>query len=458
MNRISPHIFRQYDVRGTVGQDLTPEVAVLLGRAYGTMLRRKGGATAVVGRDNRLSSPDLQEALMEGLLSSGINVLDSGTHPTPVLYFALFHLPVQGGVQVTGSHNPPEMNGFKIALGKTTIYGEQIQALRELIEEEDFERGQGKRTRQEIAPDYMATIRERVHLERPLRVAVDAGNGTAGPIACPLLETLGAEVTPLYCEMDGRFPNHHPDPTRVEALEDLITAVLRAGLDVGIAYDGDADRIGVIDDRGQIVWGDRLLALLAREVLRKRPGAPIIFEVKCSQALVEEVERLGGRPVMWRTGHSLIKEKMRQEDSPLAGEMSGHMFFADEYYGYDDAIYASCRLLRLLAAREEPLSELLAAIPSYPSTPEIRVNCPDALKFRVVEEVGAAFRQEYETVDVDGVRVLFGDGWGLLRASNTQPVLVLRFEARSAERLEEIRALFAQRLRAYPEVELPADW
>jgi len=458
MPEISPLIFRQYDIRGTVGEDLTPEVAEQVGRAFGTMLARSGGRTAAVGRDCRLSSPELHEAVVQGVLSTGVDVLDTGLHPTPVLYFALFHLPVQGGIQVTGSHNPPEMNGFKVAIGKATIYGQQIQELYEMIRRGDFLQGQGRRTPQAIVSDYVRDIKSRITLERPLKVVVDAGNGTAGPIAPGLLTDLGCQVIPLYCEQDGRFPNHHPDPTLVEAMQDLIAEVRRSKADAGIGYDGDADRIGVVDDRGQIVWGDRLLALLAREVLAERPGAPIIFEVKCSQALVEEVAARGGRPIMWQTGHSLIKEKMHRENAPLAGEMSGHMFFADEYYGYDDAIYASCRILRLLSRQKGPLSALLASIPSYPSTPEIRVACPDEIKFRLVQEIGDDFRRQYETVDVDGVRVLFGDGWGLLRASNTQPVLVLRFEARTPERLQEIQALFAERLRRYPGVALPEGW
>jgi phosphomannomutase/phosphoglucomutase len=458
MPDISPIIFRQYDIRGTVGDDLTPEVAEMVGRAFGTLLGRQGGRTAAVGRDNRLSSPELHEALVQGILSTGIDVLDTGLHPTPVLYFALFDLPVQGGVMVTGSHNPPEMNGFKVAVGKSTLYGPQITALYDMIQRGDFAHGQGKSTPQEIIPAYLAAIKSRIVLSRPLHVVVDAGNGTAGPLAPGLLRDLGCQVIGLFCELDGRYPNHHPDPTRVEAMQSLIAEVRRTGADAGIAYDGDADRIGVVDDQGQIIWGDRLLALFSREVLAQRPGAPVIFEVKCSQALVEEVTALGGRPIMWMTGHSLIKEKMKEEHAPLGGEMSGHMFFADEYFGYDDAIYASCRVLRLLSRQERPLSALMAEIPAYPNTPEIRVDCADEVKFRVVQEIGDAFRKQYDTVDVDGVRVLFGDGWGLLRASNTQPALVLRFEARTPKRLREIQAMFAERLRHYPEVRLPADW
>lgn len=458
MSSISPLIFRQYDIRGTVGEDLTEEVARQVGQAFGTMLGRQGGRVAVVGRDCRLSSPELHRAVIEGLLSSGVDVLDTGLHPTPVLYFALFHLPVQGGIQVTGSHNPPEMNGFKVALGRATIYGEQIQELYRMIEQGDLARGHGRCVSREIVPDYVVDIKARIALERPLSVVVDAGNGTAGPIVPGLLHDLGCQVVPLYCEQDGRFPHHHPDPTLVSAMQDLIAEVRRQGAAVGIGYDGDADRIGVVDDQGRIIWGDRLLALLSREVLARHPGAPIIFEVKCSQALVEEVTARGGRPIMWQTGHSLIKEKMHQEKAPLAGEMSGHLFFADEYYGYDDAIYASCRILRLLSRQEQPLSALMASIPSYPSTPEIRVECPDELKFRIVQEVGDLFRREYATVDVDGVRVLFGDGWGLLRASNTQPVLVLRFEAHTPERLQEIQEMFARRLRGYSGVRLPESW
>jgi phosphomannomutase/phosphoglucomutase len=458
MPKINPLIFRQYDIRGTAETDLTPEIAELVGRALGTLMVRQGGRTAAVGRDCRLSSPWLHEGIIQGLLSTGIDVLDTGLHPTPVLYFALFHLPVQGGVMVTGSHLPPQMNGFKVAIGTSTLYGEQITELYDMICRDDFVHGQGRRVPQEIIPDYLSAIKSRIQLDRPMKVVVDAGNGTAGPLAPGLLEELGCQVTALFCDMDGRFPNHDPDPTVVEAMQTLIAEVKRTGAEVGIAYDADADRIGVVDDQGQIVWGDRLLALISREVLAKQPGAPIIFEVKCSQALVEEIERRGGRPIMWKTGHSLIKEKMKEEHAPVAGEMSGHMFFADEYYGYDDAIYASCRILRLLSRQTEPLSALLAEIPSYPGTPEIRVDCADEVKFRVVQEVGDAFRHDFKTIDVDGVRVLFGDGWGLLRASNTQPVLVLRFEARTKERLAEIQKMFAERLRRYPEVQLPGDW
>lgn len=458
MVELNPEIFRQYDIRGTVGKDLDADVAELVGRAYGTLLLRMGGKAAAVGRDNRLSSPELHEALVAGIRATGVHVYDTGLHPTPVLYFALFHLPVQGGVQVTGSHNPPEMNGFKVAVGTSTLYGEQIRKLYELIRDFDFERGRGRREESEVVSEYVRTIRSRIVLERPLEVVVDAGNGTAGPIVPDLLRELGCDVVPLYCELDGRFPNHHPDPTLVEAMQPLIAKVRETGAEVGVAFDGDADRLGVVDERGEIVWGDRLLALFAREVLARQPGAAILFEVKCSQALVEEVERLGGRPVMGQTGHSLIKERMRQENAPLAGEMSGHIFFADEYYGYDDAIYAACRLLRLLSREKASLGTLLDQIPSYPSTPETRVDCPDELKFRVVQEIGDEFRREYSTIDVDGVRVLFGDGWGLLRASNTQPVLVMRFEAYTPERLEEIRSLFVQKLRRYPEVRLPEGW
>ncbi len=455
---VSPVIFRQYDIRGTVGQDLFPSVAEAIGRAFGTMLLRSGGHTAAVGRDNRLSSPELHEALVQGILSTGVDVLDTGMHPTPVLYFALYYLPVQGGVMVTGSHNPPDMNGFKVAIGKATIYGERIQDLYRLIEKRDFEQGQGRYTRQEIMPAYLMAIEERIHLDRPLQVVIDAGSGTAGPIASRLLRELGCQVSCLYCEPDGRYPYHHPDPTLVKNMQDLIAQVRQQHADIGIAYDGDADRIGVVDDQGTIIWGDRLLALLSREVLAAHPGAPVIFEVKCSQALVEEVERLGGRPIMWMTGHSLIKEKMKEEGAPLAGEMSGHMFFADEYLGYDDAIYASCRVLRLLSRHHEPLSRLMADIPAYPSTPETRVDTTDEAKFRIVQEVGDEFRRDYPTIDVDGVRVLFGDGWGLLRASNTQPVLVLRVEAHTPERMEEIKHLFAEKLRKYPDVRLPEGW
>lgn len=451
---MNPEIFREYDIRGLADQELTNEVVYDLGRAFGTHMRRRELQELAVGRDVRLSSPRIRETLIEGLLSTGCNVTDLGVIPTPVFYFSIIHYGKDGGMMITGSHNPVEYNGFKVCRGPTTIYGEEIQELRRLVEAQDFISGSGRLDFRDPVEEYLRELEQRISVARPLKVVIDAGNGTAGPIATRLFQDLGCEVTPLYCEPDGRFPHHLPDPTIPECLQDLMYKVREEEADVGIGYDGDADRIGAVDDRGQIVWGDKLLALYAREVLEGTPGAKIIFDVKCSQGLVEDIEAHGGVPLMWKTGHSLIKARMREEGALLGGEMSGHMFFADNYYGYDDAIFASGRLVQLLSRTPKRFSELVAEAPAYYATPEIRVGCPDQEKFRIVEEVRDYFQSRYQTIDIDGVRVLFGDGWGLVRASNTQPILVLRFEARAEERLREIQETVLQRLREYPEVEL----
>ncbi len=439
MTSVNPAIFREYDVRGVVDKDLSEDFAHLLGRAYGTMMHRAGHKKVAIGYDVRPSSPAYAGAITEGILSSGVDVVDLGLVPTPGLYWALWNLDVKGGVMITGSHNPPEFNGFKIAVGHATIYGEAIQDLRKLIQADDFDTGQGTHTHLDIIPDYLADLRQRLGtVARPVKVVADCGNGCAS-LTASLLDDIGAQVTHLYCEPDGTFPNHHPDPTLPASLVDLIAKVKETGAELGLAFDGDADRLGVVDPQGNIIWGDHLLILYSREVLAKQPGAPIIFEVKCSQALVEEIQKAGGEPVMYRTGHSLIKEKMKATASPLAGEMSGHLFFADEYYGYDDAVYAAARLLRYLAASNQTIEQMLADVPHFYSTPEIRVDCPDDEKFDAVVQMTEYFRGKYEVIDVDGVRVLFGDGWGLVRASNTQPVLVLRFEAKTPERLQAIK-------------------
>jgi phosphomannomutase/phosphoglucomutase len=453
---VNPLIFREYDVRGTVGRDLTPEVVELLGRGIGTLLRRAGGRRALLARDNRLSSPSYRDALAAGLLATGVDVVDLGLVPTPLLYFGLFHFPCDGGVMITGSHNPPEFNGFKIALGKSTIWGPRIQELRELIERRDFEGGAGALTQADIIGPYREMILGKIRLARPLRVAVDAGSGTGGVVAPGLLRDLGCEVTELWCEPDGTYPGHFPDPTVPGNLADLIRTVRERGLDCGIGYDGDADRIGVVDERGEILWGDQLLMLYAREILARGPAA-VVFEVKCSQNLAPDVAQRGGRPVMGKTGHSLIKERMKTEHAAVAGEMSGHIFFADEYFGFDDAVYASLRLLRILAAAGRPLSTLLADVPKTFSTPEIRVECPDERKFEVVAALTAEFAARREVLDVDGMRVNYEDGWGLLRASNTQPVLVLRFESTSREGLARIRDEITGALSRYPFVTIPSD-
>lgn len=358
---------------------------------------------------------------------------------------------------ITGSHNPPEFNGFKLAVGHATLYGPEIQRIRQIIEAGEYPRGAGQLTELDIRPAYLATLKERIgRFDREVKVVVDAGNGLGGMFCPQLLRDLGADASGLYCEVDGTFPNHHPDPTVPAFLTDLIAQVASQGAELGMAYDGDADRLGVVDENGNIIWGDQLLILFSREVLSKQPGATIIFEVKCSQALPDEIEKAGGKPLMWRTGHSFIKKKMKEENSPLAGEMSGHLFFADEYFGYDDAIYASLRLVRLLARSDKRIGEMLADVPKYYSTPEMRVDCSDEEKFQIVASIVEYFKRQYEVVDVDGARILFGDGWGLVRASNTQPALVLRFEARTPERLQEIEDTVVSKLTEISGLEITA--
>lgn len=452
---MNPYIFREYDIRGVVDEDLTEEVVEELGRGFGSYLRGKGGRKASLGGDVRLSTPKFREAISRGMLSSGVDVVDIGIVPTPVQYFSLYHLDVDGGVMITGSHNPPEFNGFKLAVGKATIYGEQIQEVRKIIEKARFSSGSGKLMKEDVVGPYQERLKEEFSFKKRLKVVVDAGNGTGGIFVPGLLRSMRCEVTELYCEPDGHFPNHHPDPTVVEYMRDLIEKVKGERADVGIAYDGDTDRIGVVDEKGRIIWGDYLLILFSREILKKRPGQKVIFEVKCSQALVEEIERMGGEPIMWKTGHSLIKEKLRETGAILAGEMSGHMFFADRYFGYDDAIYATCRLLEVMETSDLTLSQMLESVPRYFSTPEIRAECrDDEEKFEIAQKVKEYFFSKYQTITVDGVRVLFGDGWGLVRASNTQPVLVLRFEAKSEARLEEIKSIVIGKLREFGEVDL----
>jgi phosphomannomutase/phosphoglucomutase len=437
---MNPEIFRKYDIRGVVGEDITEEDVVCIGKGFGTYLRAEDRSSVVVGRDCRLSSDRYGELVVEGLLATGCDVVDIGVCPTPILYFAIRHLKREGGVMVTASHNPPEYNGFKLCSGYDTLSGNQIQKVRQIIEEDGFSVGSGQVETADAVTPYKDLLLKNIKLSGALRVGVDAGNGTAGFVAVPVLRGLGCEVFDIYCDMDGSFPNHESDPTVVENMQDLIALVREKKLDVGIGYDGDGDRIGVIDEKGDIIWGDQLMIMYAREILSRKPGATFISEVKCSQTLYDDIEKHGGQAIMWKTGHSLIKEKMKEIQAELAGEMSGHMFFADRYFGYDDAIYASCRLLEILDVTGKAISELLSDVPRTYTTPEIRVPCPDHRKFQVVNEVTEYFRQRQEIIDIDGVRVVFDDGWGLVRASNTQPVLVLRFEALSAERLSEIRS------------------
>jgi phosphomannomutase / phosphoglucomutase len=442
---VNPAIFREYDIRGLVDIDLTAQEVFDLGRGLGTYFRGLDRRRLVVGRDCRPSSEEFSRRLIEALLASGCDVIDIGVNPTPVLYFSVRHFQAQGGVMVTASHNPPEFNGFKICRGFHTIFGAEIQRLREITQQGQFTAGQGKLERREVVRAYLDHLAGDLKITRPLRLGMDGGHGTAGPVAQALFQELGCQVWPLYCEMDGRFPAHLPDPTVEANLSDLKKLVQDQQLDLGVAYDGDGDRLGVVGPRGEVIWGDQLLILFARAILQEKPGATIIGEVKCSQRMYEDIERHGGRAIMWKTGHSLIKQKMQEEEAMLAGEMSGHLFFADRYFGYDDAIYATGRLLELLTGRQT-LTELLADLPPAVVTPEIRRDCPDGLKFRVVEGLKARLAGRFPFLDIDGVRLTFPDGWGLVRASNTQPALVLRFEAGTPERLQEIRALVEELL------------
>jgi phosphomannomutase/phosphoglucomutase len=446
--QINPQIFREYDIRGVVDKDLTPDIVRTLGQGFGTYMTHLGHRELVVGRDGRLSSKTFAEALIEGLISTGCHVVNIGLCPTPVYYFSIFHLDKDGGMTVTGSHNPPEFNGFKVSVGKSTIFGEEIQNLRRLIEQGEFVVGRGNVSHEEIIRPYQDYIKKNIHVGKRMRVVIDAGNGTAGIVAGTLLRDFGCEVEEIYCEVDGRFPNHFPDPTIPANLKDLIDRVKKTRADVGIGYDGDADRIGIVDDQGNIIWGDQLMILFSREILKDKKGTAFVAEVKCSQNLFNDIEKHGGKAIMWRTGHSLIKEKMKEEKAVLGGEMSGHIFFADRYFGYDDAIYASCRLIELLSKTDMKLSQLLSDVPKTFITPEIRFDCPDEIKFEVVEKVKKALRKDYPVIDVDGVRVKFEDGWGLVRASNTQPALVLRFEALTEKRLEEIKRLVEEKVRS----------
>jgi len=433
-------IFREYDIRGIAGEDLTSESVELLGRGIGTLMRRAGRSRITVGRDCRPSSEPFRDALVAGLTATGISIVDIGMVPTPLLYYSIYHLASDGGVMITGSHNPPEYNGFKTCLGTDSVYGAQIQQIYEWIEARDFASGKGEVSHADVVTPYARYVCDQIRLQRKVRLALDCGNGTGCILAPALISDIGGDVKPLYCDLDGTFPNHHPDPTVEENMRALQAAVRSERLELGIAFDGDADRIGVVDDTGRIVWGDMLMVLYAREILKSRPGATFISEVKCSMNLYREIEKSGGHAIMWKTGHSLIKAKMKEEKAVLAGEMSGHMFFADRYFGYDDAIYAACRLLEVVASSPVPMSRMLSDIPPMVVTPEIRVQCDDEEKFAVVEKVKLHFQSSHQVIDVDGARILFSNGWGLVRASNTQDVLVLRFEADSRASLDAIRS------------------
>ncbi|PIP73933.1 MAG: phosphomannomutase [Nitrospinae bacterium CG22_combo_CG10-13_8_21_14_all_47_10] len=449
---INPQIFREYDIRGVVGQDLTPETVKQIGLAIGTYMKRLGGKSLVLGRDVRTSSVEFRDILSKALNSTGCDVVDIGMVPTPVSYFALHHLKADGGVMITGSHNPPEFNGFKISLGQHSLYGEKIQELKGLIEAEDFETGSGKIEQTDVLEPYMENILSIINIPRKVKVVVDGGNGCFGIVGPQLLKRLGLEPIEIFCEPDGTFPNHHPDPTVEKNLKGLIERVRAENAELGIGFDGDADRIGVVDEKGNILWGDQLLTIFARDILSRNPGATIVGEVKCSQNLYQDIKNHGGIPVMAPAGHSLIKKKMKETGALLAGEMSGHVCFADNYLGFDDAVFAAGRILQIVAQSSMKVSEMLADLPKTAYTPEIRIDCPDDKKFEIVRELTEIFRGLYEVIDIDGVRVNFGDGWALIRASNTQPVLVLRFEAETQDRLEELVGIVKTQMDKYQPV------
>jgi phosphomannomutase/phosphoglucomutase len=441
-------IFREYDIRGVADRDLLSDDIEILGKAIGTYLIRRSGRKINLGRDCRLSGQRLHDALLKGLLSTGCQITDIGVIPTPLLYYSVYKFGSEGGIMITGSHNPSDYNGFKMMAGKAAVYGQDIQDIYQLIVKGDFETGEGTVVEADPITPYVEEIPQGFNFARRVKVVFDGGNGTAGPTLRRLLERLNVEPVEMFFEMDGSFPNHHPDPTVEKNLEMLKAAVKEHHAELGIAFDGDSDRIGAVDENGTVVWGDQLMLIYAREILTRKPGSTFIGEVKCSQVLYDTIEKLGGKAIMYKTGHSLIKTKMKEEHAELAGEMSGHIFFADRYFGFDDALYAACRLIEIVAASGKPLSHQLEGLPKMVDTPEIRVDWPDETKFQVVEKVTAALRDQYKVVDIDGVRVIFDQGWGLLRASNTQPVLVMRFEAATPELLAEYQAVVENALKA----------
>jgi phosphomannomutase len=457
-HRFHPTILREYDIRGIVGETLSPADARVVGRTFATIVRRTGGRRICVGRDGRLSSPELARAVIEGVRAAGVDVVSLGLGPTPMTYFAVHELDTDGGIQVTGSHNPPSHNGFKMMLGKASFFGERIRELGRMAEAGDWEAGEGRIEEVELLDRYVDRLARDYHGTRPLDVVWDAGNGAAGPAMAALAGRLPGRHHCLFAEVDGRFPNHHPDPTEPHNLEALIAAVEARGAELGIAFDGDGDRIGVVDGRGRIIWGDQLLMILAADLLARHPGATIIADVKASQTLFDEIARLGGRPLMWKTGHSLIKAKMVETGAPLSGEMSGHVFYKDGFYGHDDALYVAVRLLDILARGQRTLAEIRDSMPTTFSTPEVRFDCPEERKFAAVAELARQLARDGAEVDTtDGVRVRTADGWWLLRASNTQAVLVARAEARSAEGLERLKAELRDRLRSVG-IEPPASF
>ena len=450
---VNKYIFREYDIRGKVVDDFPPQVVNQLGKGFGTFVKRSGFQELALSGDIRLTTPKLMEEFKNGVLSTGVDVINLGILPTPANYYSMFKLEVGGAVQITGSHNPPEFNGFKMSLDRKAVYGKDIQTLRKYIDNNDFDIGNGNEIKYDIKSDYKSMIIDKINIERTMKVVMDCGNA-AGAINAPdIFRNLNIDLTELYCDPDGTFPNHHPDPTVKENLKDLIDIMKSGNHDIGIAFDGDADRVGVVDETGDIIWADQLMALFLPEVIQNNDE--ILFDVKCSQALEDMIIRYGGKPVMWKTGHSLIKQKMNELGCKLGGEMSGHIFFADDYYGYDDAIYVAARIVQTLSRSDKKLSELKAELPIYHSTPEMRMACEsDEEKFRIANEAIKFFQDNYDCITVDGVRIKFGDGWGLVRSSNTQPVIVCRFEANTLERMEEIKELVLNKINTIGDVQL----
>jgi phosphomannomutase/phosphoglucomutase len=443
---MNPGIFREYDIRGVAGKDLSPEFAHKLGLAYCAFAKKKLGKqklTISVGRDCRNSGEAYSSALIKGLMAAGAEVISLGLVTTPMTYFTIHQWSLDGAIMVTGSHNPPQYNGFKMCVGKATLFGKDIQSLREIMEQDDKvdSTSNGTQRKEDIFPHYLNYLVGNIKLSRPLKVVVDAGNGAASDFAPQIYRKLGCEIIELFCEADGNFPNHEADPTVEKNLQDLIRSVKENKADIGIGFDGDADRVGVVDENGTIIWGDELMVIFSRELLKKHPGATIISEVKSSHRLYNDIKLHGGNGIMWKTGHSLIKAKMKETGALLAGEMSGHIFFADRFFGFDDGVYAGARLLEILSNSKKPASALLENLPKSVNTPEIRVECDDESKWEIVEKIKHAMSKRFQTNEIDGVRVEFGDGWGLVRASNTQPVIVMRFEAQSQTRLNEIREI-----------------
>jgi phosphomannomutase/phosphoglucomutase len=444
MGTIDANIFREYDIRGIVGRQLTGETVAVISKAIGTYLRQHGAKRIAIGYDARESSPGFCKILTESLHATGCDPVQIGMVPTPVLYHTLFTKNVDGGVMITGSHNPPEHNGFKISLGTASLFGEQIQEIKEIVLSEPpaLAGGQNHGTNEtiDVLVDYCRDLVARLNLgPRKLKVVVDAGNGMGGITAVPIYQALGVDMVGLYTDPDPTFPNHHPDPSITENLTDLINTVRKEKADLGIAFDGDADRITVVDETGRIIWGDELMILLSRSVLATHPGGVVIAEAKCSQTLFDDIENHGGVPLMWKAGHSIIKAKMKETGAVLAGEMSGHIFFADRFYGFDDAAYAGARVMEILSKTDRPLSSMLADLPKTFSTPELRIDCPDEIKFDVVQKIADHFAQDHKVITIDGARIVFSHGWGIVRPSNTQALLVLRFEADSQEHLDEMR-------------------